>query len=85
MKDFYLLSALSKNESAKKPEPVKVVEAVEVPTEYRVYLLESRDESKKICIPVDNVDAFDAFCTESPELIADTDMITEKFAAIILN
>lgn len=83
MKEFSLLSMLS----ADTPKP-KIVEAKDQPQvdkpEYQVYLLEGAEGSRKICIPVENVDSFDAFVNDNPETISNIDLMVEKFSAVVL-
>ncbi len=63
------------------PEPTEKVETVK----YQVYVIEQNDVTRRVGIPLDSVDAFDAVLSESPEKLSEIEGILKTFNAVTLD
>lgn len=77
MKPLSLLQSLQKESAV-----VKTIAAAA--KSYQVYILESIDGKKSIGVPVEQVEAFDAFLAASPEKVANITEHLEQFESVIL-
>jgi hypothetical protein len=83
MEKLSLLTTLLQD--SKKDEPVLESTEKAETVKYQVYVIEQNDVSRRVGIPLDSVDAFDAVLSESPEKLSEIEDILKTFSAVILD